>query len=112
MRKLPPYEGGSFLYAAALCSGGSSGITVWVRPFLSFYSPYVSNRVVGDMKSQNLSLNALSNLSGCVIGNSYTFTKLYSSIDICKANLYNTGDVNAHAVRKGAYETENRTAKE
>lgn len=44
--------------------------------------------------------------------NSYTFTKLYSSIDICKVSLYNTGDVNAHAVRKGAYETENRTAKE
>ena len=112
MRKLPPYEGGSFLYAAALCSGGSSGITVWVRPFLSFYSQYVSNRVVGDMKLQNLSLNALSNISGCVMGNSYTFTKLYSSIDICKVSLYNTGDVNAHAVRKGAYETENRTAKE
>ena len=112
MRKLPPYEGGSFLYAAAFCSGGSSGIAVWVRPFLSFYSPYVSNRAVGDMKLQNLSLNALSNLSGCVIGNSYTFTKLYSSIDICKVSLYNTGDVNAHAVRKGAYETENRTAKE
>ena len=52
MRKLPPYEGGSFLYAAALCSGGSSGITVWVRPFLSFYAQYVSNRVVGDMKLQ------------------------------------------------------------
>ena len=44
--------------------------------------------------------------------NLYTFTKLYSSIDICKVSLYNTGDVNAHAVRKGAYETENRTAKE
>ena len=63
------------------------------------------------MKLQNLSLNALSNISGCVIGYSYTFTKLYSSIDICKVSLYNTGDVNAQAVRKGAYETENRTAK-
>ena len=64
------------------------------------------------MKLQNLCLNALSNLSGCVMENSYTFTKLYSSIDICKVCLYNTEDVNAYAVRKGAYETENRTAKE
>ena len=48
--QVKPWAG--FLYLAALCSGGSSGITVWVRPFLSFYSPYVSDRVVGDNKMQ------------------------------------------------------------